>query len=86
MIVETPSSNYDDSYCIEYAKTNNGYIVTNDKFKDHIEAKQGAKEVKNWIQSHSIGFTFHGDVFLPNPDDYIFKKYNYNLYMQIAKG
>ena len=37
-LVSTPSSDYDDSYCIQYAKKTGAYIVTNDKFRDYIEA------------------------------------------------
>jgi hypothetical protein len=36
-IVSTPSQDYDDSYCIQYAKKTNAFIVTNDKFRDYID-------------------------------------------------
>ena len=32
LLVKTPSQDYDDSYCIQYAKKLNAFIVTNDKF------------------------------------------------------
>lgn len=36
-IIKTPPQDYDDSYCIQYAKKFNAYIVTNDKFRDFIQ-------------------------------------------------
>lgn len=35
-IIKTPPQDYDDSYCIKYAKKFNAFIVTNDKFRDYI--------------------------------------------------
>ena len=78
IIVTTPPQDYDDSYCIEYAKKNKGYMVTNDKFRDHINSFDN-KERKNaeslWIKRNRIGFAFKGDEFLPNPDAEFFKIY-----------
>lgn len=37
LLVKTPSQDYDDSYCIQYAKKLNAFIVTNDKFRDYID-------------------------------------------------
>jgi hypothetical protein len=75
LVVKTPSSDYDDSYCIEYAKRKNAYIVTNDKFRDFID-KQDNNAAKNrerkWVKDYSISYAFHEDHFLPNPDSKIF--------------
>lgn len=35
-MVSTPSQDYDDSYCISYARRENAFIVTNDKFRDYM--------------------------------------------------
>ena len=35
-LVGTPSQDYDDSYCIGYAKSHNAYIVTNDMYRYFI--------------------------------------------------
>eukprot|EP00742_Colponemidia_sp_Colp-10_P010141 GILJ01011115.1.p1 GENE.GILJ01011115.1~~GILJ01011115.1.p1 ORF type:complete len:339 (-),score=66.92 GILJ01011115.1:419-1300(-) len=71
LIVLTPPQDYDDSYSIQFAKEKNGYIVSNDRYSDHI-AKAGDREaqfeLKGWIRSHCISYTFAGDTFLPNPD------------------
>eukprot|EP01095_Lingulamoeba_sp_RSL-Kostka_P014337 TRINITY_DN6215_c0_g1_i1.p1 TRINITY_DN6215_c0_g1~~TRINITY_DN6215_c0_g1_i1.p1 ORF type:complete len:616 (+),score=223.73 TRINITY_DN6215_c0_g1_i1:194-1849(+) len=66
----TPPQDYDDSYCILYAKKHNGIIVTNDRYWDHINKQkpQDLKDVKRWIRSHCVSFTFIKDEFLPNPD------------------
>ena len=37
LLVNTPSQDYDDSYCINYAKKFNAFMVTNDKFRDYID-------------------------------------------------
>lgn len=60
-MVKTPSQDYDDSYCIQYARQTNAYIVTNDKFRDYIaklEQKttqvvcdtEAVKKEKTWIK------------------------------------
>eukprot|EP00357_Protocruzia_adherens_P011238 CAMPEP_0114987488 /NCGR_PEP_ID=MMETSP0216-20121206/9036_1 /TAXON_ID=223996 /ORGANISM="Protocruzia adherens, Strain Boccale" /LENGTH=817 /DNA_ID=CAMNT_0002350093 /DNA_START=362 /DNA_END=2815 /DNA_ORIENTATION=+ len=69
-IATTPAQDYDDSYCIEYAKKNNSCIVSNDRYKDHVENVDETirVEVKKWIRYHRISFTFAGDEFIPNPD------------------
>jgi predicted nuclease of predicted toxin-antitoxin system len=36
VMVKTPAQDYDDSYCISYARQANAFIVTNDKFRDYL--------------------------------------------------
>ncbi len=36
-IIKTPPQDYDDSYCIQYAKKHQAFIVTNDQFRDFVE-------------------------------------------------
>ena len=66
----TPPQDYDDSYCIQYARQNNGVIVTNDLYRDHIEKTNDKDKgrVRRWIRQHCISFLFVGDQFVPNPD------------------
>jgi len=66
----TPPQDYDDSYCIQYAKQNGGIIVTNDMYRDHIQQFQEPQRgrVKRWIREHVCSFTFVKDTFMPNPD------------------
>ncbi len=77
-MVTTPSQDYDDSYCIEYAKSHAGYIVTNDKFRDHVDGiadLDKRRMERQWLSQHRIGFTFRGDEFLPNPGSDFFRLY-----------
>jgi hypothetical protein len=64
-LIKTPPMDYDDSYCLQYAKTKNGFVVSNDRFWDHIKKHP---EAKDWIREKTCSFTFAGDDFLPNPD------------------
>ena len=89
VMVKTPAQDYDDSYCIQYARQTNAFIVTNDKFRDYlrkIELQPSANQPealareKAWIKQHSISFTFRTDEFLPNPDSKLFQKYAYQGY------
>ncbi|CDW86913.1 UNKNOWN [Stylonychia lemnae] len=82
-IVKTPPQDYDDSYCIQYAKKFNAFIVTNDKFRDYIlkqENNPDKSKERKWIKDHSISYTFNGNEFLPNPDSKIFVRYPYEDY------
>ena len=46
-----------------------GYIVTNDQYRDHIQTFEGAEreQQRAWAKSRLVSFTFVGDEFLPNP-------------------
>ena len=92
-MVKTPSQDYDDSYCIQYARQTNAFIVTNDKFRDYlrkIEVQPSTNQPealtreKAWVRQHSVSFTFKGDEFLPNPDSKLFQKYAYQGYKSYA--
>ncbi|CAN0388971.1 unnamed protein product [Discosporangium mesarthrocarpum] len=73
LLVATPPQDYDDSYCIKYAMAREGYVVTNDLYRDHVKGLEGkgrkkAEAARRWIKQRSISFTFVGDEFFPNPD------------------
>lgn len=40
-LILTPSHAHDDEYLIDYAMKHRGYVVTNDRFQDHIEKRVG---------------------------------------------
>lgn len=40
LLKTTPPQDYDDSYIIQYAQAHNGFIVSNDKYRDSIEKKE----------------------------------------------
>ena len=82
LVVKSPPQDYDDSYCIEYAKTPDAFIVSNDMFRDYIDNikdKAERETEKNWRDVKCISFTFIGDEFLPNPDAPFFKQFGFNL-------
>lgn len=64
-LIKTPPMDYDDSYCLQYAKDKNAIVVSNDRFWDHIKKHP---EAKTWVREHTCSFTFAGDDFIPNPD------------------
>lgn len=64
-LIKTPPMDYDDSYCLQYAKDKNAIVISNDRFWDHIKKHP---EAKNWVREHTCSFTFAGDDFIPNPD------------------
>lgn len=58
-----PNWTYDDSFIIDYAKKKNAYILTNDRYRDHIEnySKNDAKlkeDLRLWIKDHCIKYVF----------------------------
>ena len=71
-LVVTPPQDYDDSYCISYARNNGGCVVSNDLYRDYseAEAKRGRSKAAAdaWRRAHVISFTFFVDEFLPNPE------------------
>ncbi|KAL3661339.1 hypothetical protein V7S43_013543 [Phytophthora oleae] len=69
-VILTPSQAHDDFYVIDYAVKYDGFIVTNDMFRDHVSNKRafhGKRLTTNWVRSHCIDFTFVGNEFMPNP-------------------
>ncbi|OWZ13580.1 hypothetical protein PHMEG_00013064, partial [Phytophthora megakarya] len=69
-VILTPSQAHDDFYVIDYAVKYDGFIVTNDMFRDHVSNKRsfhGKILTSNWVRSHCIDFTFVGKEFMPNP-------------------
>jgi len=54
-----PNWNYDDSYIIDYAKKKNAFIVTNDRYNDHIKNyskndQQKKEKLREWIRNSCI--------------------------------
>lgn len=57
LLIGTPPQDYDDSYTIKYAKLNNGYLVTNDMYRDHVKKitdKKEREDTKKWLKDHCI--------------------------------
>ena len=88
LVIQSPPQDYDDSYCIQYAKTHDSFIVTNDLFRDYLEKitdNRKRETERIWIKERSISFTFNQDEFIPNPDATFFKNYDINEYNKMIK-
>ena len=88
LVVKSPPQDYDDSYCIQYAKTHDAFVVSNDMFRDYIENIKDKAERETeriWRDVKCISFTFNGDEFLPNPDAPFFKQFTFN-YLEYYKN
>ena len=87
LVIKTPPQDYDDSYCIQYAKKHKAFIVTNDLFRDYLDKivdnKQRETE-RMWIQETRISYTFNQDEFLPNSDAAFFKEFQLEEYNRVA--
>ena len=75
LLVLTPPQDYDDSYCLDYARSHGGCVMSNDLYRDQVQAaqkrgdtRQAISATQAWLRSHVISFTFLGDELLPNPD------------------
>lgn len=89
LVVQTPADTYDDSFCIQYCKEKNAFIVTNDLFRDYVDKisdNRKKESEKMWIKDRRIGFTFHEDEFIPNPDSAFFAEFNLNEYNENYKN
>ena len=66
-----PAGDSDDAYILNYARANNGFVVSNDHFSDHVKGIE-VSSVRNsmivWLQGHRCGYTFaSGGEFIFNP-------------------
>lgn len=70
LLVATPSQDYDDTYCIEYALKHQAYIVSNDKYRDYTQVlpPEEQRQMRAWFRQHLITYTFVGDEFLTIKD------------------
>ena len=59
-VVLTPSQDFDDSYCIHYARQKRGVIVTNDQFDDFLAKQDDEARAKRWLRRHSAGAAADG--------------------------
>ncbi|GBG25210.1 NEDD4-binding protein 1 [Hondaea fermentalgiana] len=61
----SPSGEHDDLYILDYCFRTDGFLVSNDKYRDHRRERNLDPD---WIEARRIGFMFVRDSFLPNPD------------------
>lgn len=56
-----PSGDNDDAYILNYARDNNGYVISNDLFHDHlrsIEVDSVRTSMRVWLADHRCGYSF----------------------------
>jgi ribonuclease ZC3H12 len=88
LVIQSPPQDYDDSYCIQYAKTHDAFIITNDLFRDYLDNindNRKRETERMWIKERCISFTFNQDEFIPNPDASFFKEFDVNEYNKFNK-
>lgn len=56
-----PSGDSDDAYILNYARDNNGYVISNDLFHDHLrslEVQSVRSSMNVWLSEHRCGYAF----------------------------
>lgn len=57
---------------IKYAREKNGYIMTNDRYNDHIQSITGnvveKERLKEWLRNNCVNFTFIQGELVPDPE------------------
>ncbi len=70
-----PAGDSDDAYILKYARENNGFVVSNDHFRDHIaslETESIRLSMKLWLHENRCGYTFSGEDFIINPSSALY--------------
>jgi hypothetical protein len=65
VLFAAPSKELDDLYVIDYAHRTDGWLVSNDQYRDHQRQRNLSPE---WIEQRRIGFMFVRGAFIPSPD------------------
>ena len=73
-MVIVPAGDPDDLYLLQYARVNQGFVVSNDFFNDHIQslpAGDAAELTSAWLEKCRCSYAFikngHRGIFMPNP-------------------
>eukprot|EP01038_Epipyxis_sp_PR26KG_P004413 gene4413-6240_t len=70
ILAPVPANENDDAYILAYGRNHNGFIISNDLFRDHIEKMQpqsAQTSMKLWITENRCGYLFIQDEFMLNP-------------------
>ena len=68
-----PAGDSDDLYILQYARMNQGFVVSNDFYSDHIRSLEGdvAEQTATWLEESRCPYTFikkgHQEMFMPSP-------------------
>jgi hypothetical protein len=61
LLTTVPAGDSDDAYILNYARDNNGFVISNDLFHDHLnglEVESVRRSMRVWLQEHRCGYTF----------------------------
>lgn len=63
------AQDHDDLYMIEYASERDGWVLTNDMYRDHVGRLEGgdAAALQHWLRRRLISYTLAGRELIPNP-------------------
>lgn len=71
LLTIVPSGDSDDAYILNYARDNNGFVISNDLFHDHLRGISNEsirRSMYVWLQDHRCGYAFSARrEFLFNP-------------------
>jgi hypothetical protein len=71
LLATVPSEDSDDAYILNYARVHGGFVVSNDRFQDHlnrIEDVSVRTAMFLWLQANRTTYMFQGDEFILNPN------------------
>lgn len=66
-------SDQDDLFILDYARSRGGFVVSNDRFRDHVSnwaalwGEREAAALQEWTQTRVISYGWRGDEFIPHP-------------------
>lgn len=75
-MVIVPAGDSDDLYILQYARMNDGFVVSNDFFVDHVRSlpsEEASQQAKVWLEQFRCPYTFiksassGGGTFMPSP-------------------
>ena len=65
-LVLVPSPEDDDTWILTYAVANGGFVVSNDRFRDHTE-RLGDDSLPRFLAARQLTYAFAGNEFMPSP-------------------
>lgn len=70
VLIPVPPTDNDDHYIVSYARDNDGFVVSNDLFRDHIDSIEDAATQKSllfWLENYRCSYTFVAEGLMINP-------------------
>jgi hypothetical protein len=69
-VTVVPAGDHDDVYILHYARSNSGFVVSNDFYADHIRKLDNDSirlSMSLWLAENRCGYTFVRGEFMLNP-------------------